>query len=702
MASAVVGTASVRVRAGAKFCAWPSCPTSSRDSFDICISPEPVRHHAYRLPLQQRKLAAIMFADVVGYTALAQKDEVLAMETLSEERKLLREAFAKHGGTEIKTMGDAFLVEFPSALEAVRCAVTIQSAIRHRNIAPTSPESIQIRIGVHAGDVIHSEDDILGDTVNIASRIEPLAEPGGICVSEQVYHDVRNKLENPIVSLGEVRLKNVEYPIELFKVVVTPWERESAVAPPAKVLRILPQDPRRVAVLPMTNMSGQSDEYFSDGMTEELISTVCTVSGLHVISRTSAMTYKETTKSVPEIGKELNVGSILESSVRKASDKVKIAVQLIDVNTDEHIWSQVYERSLEDVFAIQSDIAKQVSEALKVNLLAAEKMLIDKNPTRDADAHDLYLQGRYHWRKGTEEELHSAIRYFERAIDIDRAYASAYVGLADCYIGLCDEGCLDAKEAYLKIEPLVRKALELDDKLPEAHATMALLLQDYQWNWEAAEKGFRRAVELNPNWSIVCQSYGVHLALRGRFLQAITEIRRAEELDPYSIDIHDCAAEIYRCSNNSESAIEECNRMLELDPNFVPAYVKLGKTYLQESMHEEGVKSMEKALELSHGGLLVKSWMAYAYGVVGRKDDAKTIISELKQSSAKKYVSPFNIAVAYAGLKETEATIEWLQRAYDQHTSTISRIKVDPMFDFLRSDARFVELQEKLGLTEAY
>lgn len=640
-----------------------------------------------------------MFADVVGYTALAQKNEALAMEILAEERKLLRAAFAEHGGTEIKTIGDAFLVEFPSALEAVKCAVAMQSAIRHRNIASTSPESILVRIGIHAGDVIHSENDILGDAVNIASRIEPLAEPGGICVSEQVYHDIRNKLGNPMVSLGEVRLKNVEFPMEIFKVVVTPWEKQSgAVSPTISYTSLL--DTKRVVVLPMTNMSSGSDEYFSDGMTEELISTVCTISGLHVISRTSAMKYKNTAKSIPEIGKELNAGSMLEGSVRRSGNRVRITIQLIDVNTDEHIWSQAYDRNLEDVFAIQSDIAKQVSDALKVNLLAAEKLLIDKTPTKDAAAHDLYLQGRYHWRKGTEEELRNAIRYFERAVEIDRNYASAYVGLADCYIGLCDEGCLNPKEAYQKIEPLVRKALELDDKLPEAHATMALLLQDYQWNWEGAERGFRRAVELNPNWSIVCQSYGVHLAIRGRFMQAITEIKRAEELDPYSIDIHDCAAEIYRCANHADSAIEECTRMLELDPSFVPAYVKLGKTYLQKSMLEEGLNAMEKAFELSHGGLLVKSWLAYAYGVVGRKDDAEAIIAELEQNSAGRYVSPFNIAIVYAGLKDADATIRWLLKAYDHHTSTISKIKVDPMFDFIRSDSRFVELQGKLGLTE--
>ncbi|MHB8566719.1 MAG: adenylate/guanylate cyclase domain-containing protein [Nitrososphaerales archaeon] len=641
-----------------------------------------------------------MFTDIVGYTTLAQKNESLAMQILLEGRKVLRAAFAEHGGTEIKTIGDAFLVEFSSALEAVRCAVAIQSAMRGRNVASTTGESIQVRIGIHAGDVIHSENDIYGDAVNLASRIEPLADPGGICISDQVYRDVHNKLTNPLVSLGQVQLKNVELPMEIFKVIVTPWEDRSAYSPLAKTHHSALFDKRRIAVLPMTNMSGESDEYFSDGMTEELISTVCMISGLRVISRTSVMNYKNTTKKIPEIGIELQAGSILEGSVRRAGNSVRITVQLIDVESDEHVWSRTYDRSLEDVFAIQSDIAEQVSEALKVSLLTIEKQLIEKKPTTDKDAHDLYLKGRYHWHKGTEEELRSAIQNFERSIEIDPNYALAYVGIADCYNALCEEGCLDAKETYLKMEPLVRRALELDDKLPEAHATMALLLQDYQWNWEAAEKGFRRAIELNPNWSDVCHSYAVHLATRGRFVQAITEIKRAEELDPYSIGIRNCAAATYRFSRNYESAIEECKTMLEIDPNFVPAITKLGMTYLQKSMFDEGVKEIEKAVELSHGGVRSKSYLAYAYGMVGRKDDARAIVSELELSSAKQYVSPFNLAIAYAGLKDKEATIKWLLKAYDQHTSTVSIIKIDPAFDFLRSDPRFIDLQRNIGLSE--
>jgi adenylate cyclase len=641
-----------------------------------------------------RKLVAIMFVDLVGYTRLSQKNELLAIQILSEERKILRAAFSQHKGKEIKTIGDGFLVEFPSTLEALRCAVAIQSSVRQRNVATETEESIQVRIGIHAGDVIYSENDILGDAVNVASRIEPLAEPGGICISEVVYNHLWNKIKNPMISLGQMQLKNVERPMEVFKVVVTPWQKESSV----KTQGATTLDNRRIAVLPMSNMSSESEEYFSEGMTEEIISTISTISGLHVVSRTSAMKYKNSNKGVPEIGRELNVGSILEGSVRKAGNKVRITVKLINVETDEHVWSHSYDRNLEDIFAIQSDIAKQISETLKVRLPAIEKQLIERTPTVNKVAHNLYLKGRFHWHKGTERELHRAIGYFEDAVKSDPDYALAYVGLADCYIELCGQGCLNARDTFSKIEPLVRKALLLDEDLPEAHATMALLKQDYEWKWDEAEKGFKRAIELNPNWSDVCHSYAVHLALRGRFEQAIIEIKRAEELDPYSIGIHNCAAAAYRDYGNFESAIAECNIILELDPNFVPAIRKLGLIYLQQSKTEEGLKEIERCVELSNGSVLEKSYLAYAYGLVGRTDDARSIILELEQASATQYVSPFNLAIACAGLKDKETTLKWLFQAFEQRTSTMNIIKIDQAFDFLRSDSRFTDLQRKMGL----
>jgi adenylate cyclase len=644
----------------------------------------------------ERKLAAIMFTDIVGYTALAQRNESLALQRLAENRRILRSIFPLYNGLEVKTIGDAFLVEFSSVLEAVRCAVAIQRELEERRIssAAASDNFVQVRIGIHVGDVVHSENDIYGDAVNVASRIEPLAEPGGICLSDQVFQQVRNKIECPIVSLGRKELKNVQQPAEVYKV-VTPWDRDASKYGMALL------DRHRVAILPMSNMSPDlGDEYFSDGMTEEMISAICTISSLKVISRTSAMKYKGTSKSVPEIGRELNVGSILEGSVRKAGNRVRIAVQLIDVCTDEHSWSQTYDRELEDIFAIQSDIAKQVADALKVRLLATEKKLIEKQYTQDIEAHNLYLKGRYHWHNATEAELKRAIEYFKLAIEKDPKFSLAYVGLADSYIELCSQGCLDSTETFEKAKPLVMKALELDDLVPEAHATLATLLQDYDWDWDGAEKRFKRAIELNPNWSVVCHSYAVHLALRGRFDQAIAEIKHAQELDPFDIGIHDCAAETYRVSNHLESAISECEKELEIDPKFVPAYIKLGKTYLQKSLFKEGISMMRKAVEISGGSTLARAYLAFAYGVSGSKDQARAIINELVEISKKQYVSAFNIAVAYSGIGDKDDTITWLEKAFETHAGGLFKINVDPMFDNLRNEPRFQELIRGIGLAQ--
>lgn len=634
-----------------------------------------------------------MFTDIVGYTALSQKNESLALRVLAENRKTLRPIFSRYNGLEVKTIGDAFLVEFSSVLDAVKCAIAAQRELEERRRVTTLGDVAQLRIGIHVGDVIHSENDIYGDAVNVASRIETLADPGGICLSNLVFEQVKNKIECPIVSLGRKELKNVQLPIEVYRV-VTPWEKD------ASTYRTSLLDRRRVALLPLRNLSPDpGDEYFSDGVTEEIISAICTINSLKVISRTSAMRYKGTSMSVQAIGRELNVGSVLEGSVRKEGNRVRIAIQLTDACTDENVWSQTYDRELVDIFSVQAEIARQVADSLKVTLLATERLMIEKKHTKNAEAHESYLKGRYHWHKGTEAELRKAIEHFELATKKDPNFALSYVGIADSYIELCSQGCLTSAETYRLAMPLAMKALELDDLAPEAHATLATLLQDYNWDWDGAEKRFRRAIDLNPNWSVVCHSYAVHLALRGRFEQAIAEVRHAEELDPFDIGVHDCAAETFRVSNNLESAINECVKELEIDPNFVPAYIKLGKIDVQKSLFDDGISMMSRALEISGGSAFCKAYLAYAYGAAGKIEEARGLIDELVDLSKKKHVSAFTIAVAYAGVGDKDSTLHWLEEALEQRAGGLFKINVDPMFDNLRSELRFQELLRRIGLS---
>ncbi len=639
----------------------------------------------------QRRLAAIMFTDIVGYTALGQRNEALSLALLDEHRKMLRPVFARHNGREVKTMGDAFLVQFASALEAVRCAYDIQRASREFNISLPGEKRVRLRVGIHVGDVVETQGDILGDAVNLASRIEPLSEDGGVCVTRQVYDQVRNKFELPMISLGTKSLKDVGAPLELYKMQM-PWSEGT------ENLAIKP-DKKRIAILPMVNMTADpTEEYFADGMTEELISTISVNSGLRVISRTSAMSYKGTRKGATEIGKELGVGAILEGSIRKAGNLVRIAIQLIDVNTDELLWSQKYDKELSDVFAIQTDIATQVAGALKVTPKVREEYQIEKRFTEDTEAHMVYLKGLYHMHKETEAELNTAMKYFELATDKDQGFALAYVGLADCYGLLASYGYRDSKEAFSKARSLVLKALEIDENIPEAHAVFGTILQDYYWDLPGAEKEFKRAMELNPNWAEIPHCYADYLALTGRLNQAIAELGRAEELDPLSLDIRNCAAWTLTVARSSDRAIEECKKMLETNPNFVPAYDKLERAYLHKSMYDEAVETMEKAVAVSGGSARAKAYLGHAYAMGGQIELAEKVHADLQKMAKTQYVSPLFLAVVCAGLNHKEEAFEWLERAYQERTAALVKLKVDPIYDNLRSDPRFGLMLRKIGL----
>ena len=474
----------------------------------------------------ERRLAAIMFTDIVGYTSLSQKNEALALQLLEEHRSLIRPFFSKHNGREVKTVGDAFLVEFPSALEAVRCAFDVQQSLREMNNGRMQERQVQIRIGVHLGDVIHTQNDVYGDAVNIASRIEPLAMPGGICVSQQIFDQIKNKFEFPLMSLGKKELKNLGELVEVYRVVL-PWEQSS-------VQEESNFPANRIAVLPFTSFSlDPNDAFFADGMTEEIISTVSGLSGLNVISRTSVMGYKGSTKKVEEIGRELKVGSILEGSFRKAGNRIRVTTQLIEVASDRHLWAQNYDRDLNDVFEVQSDVAKQVAEALRVKILSPEKERIDRRPTENTAAYTLYLKGRQLWNTRRLEDLKKARDYFDQAVKEDPGFALGYAGQADCCSLLRSNFRIDAGANLAKAKALANKALELDPDLAEAHTTLGFTFEDERKNREAEEE-FRKAIELKPSYATARQWFSQLLRNLWRWDEALKQIEKAEELDPLS------------------------------------------------------------------------------------------------------------------------------------------------------------------------
>ncbi|OLD79122.1 MAG: hypothetical protein AUI33_03130, partial [Ignavibacteria bacterium 13_1_40CM_2_61_4] len=432
------------------------------NGFNIGIN----RPQRIQLSQGERRLAAIMFTDMVDYTTMSERDEALALTLLEEHRKLLRSVFARHGGREVKTIGDGFLVEFPSALEAVRCALEIQQLMYKRNQDVPSERKILLRVAIHLGDVEHRDGDVYGDAVNIASRIQSLADPGGVCITQQVFDHVRNNEEFRSEALGQNQLKNVQIPTMVYRILPS-TER-------TKLTKSDTLEPRRVAALPLAILSSDhEDEYFADGLTEEIINTLSSIPGLNVIARTSVMKYKQVNKTVGEIGRELKVGTILEGSVRKAGGRLRITIQLIDVGSEAPIWAQKYDRDLEDVFKIQTDIAEGVAEALKVQLLRENRILIEQKAPEDVGAYVLYLRGRYYWSKRTEEDLEKALSYFAEAIQKDPSYALAHAGMADCYTLMGRHLYLPVKEAFEKARDYANRALELNDNLAEAHTSLA-------------------------------------------------------------------------------------------------------------------------------------------------------------------------------------------------------------------------------------
>ena len=637
-----------------------------------------------------------MFTDIVGYTLLAQKNESLSLSLLEEQRKLIREILNRHNGREVKTIGDAFLIEFPSALDAVRCAYDIQGKAREHNAPLAEEKRVHLRIGIHLGDVVESEGDISGDAVNVASRIGPFAENGGISLSRQVYDQVQNKFELPLTSLGAKTLKNVATPIELYKVTL-PWTEERVISPAQP-------DKKRIAVLPFANISpSPSDEYFSDGMTEELIATLSRIKNLGVIARTSIIRYKGLTKPVAEIGRELNVGTVLEGSVRVAGKKLRITAQLIDAATEEHLWAETYDRNLEDAFAIQTDIAKRITKALKVRVLQSETLRLEKKATGIPDAYSLYLKGRHLLNTRTEKGLKDAIEHFEDSIRHDPKFALAYTGLADSYSLLASYSLeyVPPKEGFPKAKKAAEKALLIDNYLAEAHASLGLVKFYYEWDWNGAEAEFKKALELNPGYAQAHQYYADFVKSFGRFDEALEEMKKALTLDPLSYSINTGIGHVLYLSRKYDLAIDQYRKVVESDPAFVPARLWFGRPYLQKGMFKEAIQQSEEAVKLANESTVSLATLGQAYASAGNKGDAGKILDRLLERSKKQYVPSYWIALVQMSIGNKDEAFAWLEKAYNERSSWLVWANVEPRFDSLRSDARYASLLARIGFKPA-
>jgi pentatricopeptide repeat protein len=626
-----------------------------------------------------------MFTDIVGYTALTQSNESQAMEILERHNRLLRPLFSKSHGREVKSIGDSFLVEFDSALDALRCATEIQSYLHDYSISSRDEWKIKLRIGVHLGDVIHKDGDVLGDAVNIASRIEPLAEPEGVCISAQVYDQVHNKFELPLLSMGERSLKNVEEPIVVYMVEM-PWEAATATAK---------LDRRRVAVLPFVSISPDSgDEYFADGLTEEMIGRLSLVPGLEVIARTSVMGYKKKDKTVSQIGKDLRVGTLLEGSVRKAGNKIRVTAQLIDANTEGHLWMEKYDRGIEDIFAVQSELAEKVADSLELKLTAQYTKSMQRGDTLSAEAHALYLKGRFYLQRWEEESLKSSVKLFEEALTHDPSYALAYCGLARAYSVLGFEDFLSPEEARARANAYAERALSLEPSLAEARFVMALT-SFWNYDFKGWLKELEKAVEVDPNFAEAYNYLANHYASTNRIDEALRSLRRQLELDPLSVVSSGNAGTSYLYLKKYDDAIKHLSDAVELDPANSFYLGNLGLAYMQKGMDSEGLAKVRRAYETS--GACARD-LAYAYVKVGQPEEARKILNSMLEAGTEKRVSPVDVAGVYSVLGEKDKAIEWLERAYNERSFYLPLSNIDFVFDNVRNDPRYQALIKKIGL----
>ena len=477
--------------------------------------------------------------------------------------------------------------------------------------------------------------------------------------------------------------------IALFSLAFWMFRSRSASAPPI----------RSLAVLPLENLSGDaSQDYFADGMTDELITDLAQISALRVISRTSVVMYKGTRKPLPQIARELNVDTIVEGSVVRSGDRVRITAQLIRAPADRHLWAESYEGDLRDTLALQNRVARSIAEQIRIELTPQEEGVLASTKIVDPKAYEDYLRGRYFWNKRTADGLKKAVDYFNQAIASDPSYARAYSGLADAYALLGDwqYGVMTAKEAMPKAKAAATRALQLDSTLSEAHTSLAFTLDGFEWDLESGGREFQRAIELNPGYATAHHWYAWHLALSARYDEAIAEMQKALSLDPLSLIINADLAELLMLAHMNDESIQQSRKTIEMDPNFALAHNQLAQAYLAKHMPEEAIQELKKAIELSDGSPTCTANLARAYVVTGNRERAMDLINQLEKRSRPGFSHSSEIASIYAALGDKDQAMLWLERGSEERFNP--GVLIRPGFDPLRSDPRFKNLLRRVGL----
>ena len=666
-------------------------------------------------------------------------DEPGTLGALKIRRVIFDRLVKDFDGQEFGSVGDSLMAQFPSALNAVRCARDLQHAIAEENDSLPAERRMGLRIGVNLGDVIEESGALFGDGVNIAARLQGLAKPGGVLVSGAVYEQVKNKLSAGFTFLGARHVKNISEPVTCYEVtepvvasfahrVAARFDRRqrpwlvAAVSGLAAIVAVaswqwwvttdkdrnttdaaavsLPSTrssvhaaAKSIAVLPFVNMSGDAgNEYFSDGLSEELINLLTKIPELRVAARTSAFKFKGEKINVQEVAQQLNVAHVLEGSVRKSGNQVRITAQLIKAADGYHVWSETYDRTLEDIFVVQDQIAGAVVKALQVSLLGAGVATRSRPP--DPEAYNLALQGRYFVDRGGREDLERAIDYFRQSRERDAGYAPAWAGLSQAYAWQADQAFVPVEEGYPRAREAAEKALVLDPQLADAHLAMGWIHTYYDWDWAAADASLRRALELEPGNAKVLRAIGSQAMSLGRWHEAIDALNKAIERDPLGPNNYYQLGLVLEAVSRDTEAESAFRKAIELDREGAGRHLSIGTILLLQGKTDPALREMQQETEEAFR----LSGLPLVYHALGRRSESDAALAALKSKYSGEMA--FQIAEVHAFRGETDLAFEWLERAYDQRDAGVSQIKGDRLLLNIIGDTRYKAFLKKMKLPE--
>jgi len=638
-----------------------------------------------------RQLAAILFADMTGYTSLMQENEQLARVKRKRLKEVLESSVGQYNGKILQNYGDGSLSIFNSAIDSVSCAIQIQQLLQQE-------PKVELRIGIHTGDVIIEEEAIFGDGVNLASRIESLAVPGGIFISEKVHDEIKNQQGISTREMGHFELKNVKQAVRVFAIA-----NNGIAVPTRDELRGKTKQPRnRLAVLPFVNMSADPEnEYFSDGITEELLNALTRVDGLQVTSRTSAFAFKGKNTDIRDIAIQLNVDKVLEGSVRKAGNRVRITAQLINAADGYHIWSENYDRNLTDIFEVQDEISGIIANKLRENLAPAEKEEhLVKVTTRNITAYTYYLKGLHYWNKLTPQDFRRAIECFDQAIAIEPTYAQAYAMSAAAYSQLGSSGQMLPHTAFEIVHRNADKALELDSTVAEGHVAKASAYLLYDWKWEEAYNALQKALELNPGSIEAYELLGFYYVVMGKKAEAVALIEKAGQLDPLSPVILTALGTMYIFAERFDDAAKQADKLLAVDPQMRISIETKGWSVGMKGDWEASLPFFEEVHRLTNHPLKGLMGLGFAYAKLGQTEKAMEVIRKMEQRQKEEpdSVIDADLATVWFGLGDLDKGFYYINQCIDKRMGPVCYFIEYPVFKGIKDDPRFEEIKKRTGV----